>query len=226
MTENAFFLAFVSSAFAIAPRSSGRRFLARPWCSCWSASASLRALPGPRALSDLRGCARAEAGVRPACPGRAERHRSRAGRAQAICAVGRRRPAPWRRLRGEQGAAGPRGGNGLGAYAGVLKVEYDPTNVRIWILDHFAEAQPVRCGHPDQRADPSRRARPGRPDDDSCRAAFLSVAASAFVLVVVEVGAYASRFSLRVEERNMFGVVPCSSWLSAWLAKGLRAPSS
>jgi hypothetical protein len=115
---------------------------------------------------------------------------------------------------------------GLGAYGGVVKVEYNLSNAANWVLDHFAEltlsvavipvsALVVLLG----------LALLGRPTSAAERA-FLAVAGSAFILVVVEVGIYASRFSLRIEERNMFCVVPLLFLaLSLWLARGLPRPA-
>jgi hypothetical protein len=55
--------------------------------------------------------------------------------------------------------------------------------------------------------------------------AFVAVASSAFVFVVIQVGIYASRFSLRIEERNMFFVAPVLFLaLSLWIARGLPRP--
>ncbi len=51
------------------------------------------------------------------------------------------------------------------------------------------------------------------------------MATSAIVLMVVEVGIFASRFALRVEERNMFGVAPLLFLaFCLWLARGLPRP--
>jgi hypothetical protein len=115
--------------------------------------------------------------------------------------------------------------SGLGAYGGVVKVQYDLSNASSWVVDHFAEltlsvavipvsALVVLLG----------LALSGRPTSTAERA-FLAVAASAFVLVVAEVGTYASRFSLRIEERNMFCVAPLLFMaLGLWLARGLPRP--
>jgi hypothetical protein len=115
---------------------------------------------------------------------------------------------------------------GLGAYGGVVKVEYDLSNAATWVVDHFAEltfsvavipvsALLVLLG----------LALLGRPTSAAERA-FLAVAASAFVLVTVQVGTFASRFSLRIEERNMFCVAPLLFLaLSLWLARGLPRPA-
>ena len=114
---------------------------------------------------------------------------------------------------------------GLGAYGGVVKVEYDYATVRAWVVDHFAEisfsvglipvsALIVLFG----------LALWGRATSAAERA-FVAVSASAFVLIVVEVGIFASRFALRIEERNMFSVAPlCFLALCLWLARGLPRP--
>jgi hypothetical protein len=115
--------------------------------------------------------------------------------------------------------------SGLGPYAGVVKVEYDLGYAWSWIVDHFAElglsvglipvsALIVLLGG----------ALRGWATNEAERA-FLAVAAPAFVLLVVEVGIYASRFSLRIEERNMFVVAPLFFLAFAvWLARGLPRP--
>ena len=113
----------------------------------------------------------------------------------------------------------------LGAYGGVVKVEYDWAAARSWVVDHFAEigfsvglipvsALILMLG----------LAFWGRTSSAAERA-FVAVAASAFVLIVIEVGIYASRFALRIEERNMFSVAPlCFLALCLWLSRGLPRP--
>jgi hypothetical protein len=114
---------------------------------------------------------------------------------------------------------------GLGPYSGVVKVNYDLANASSWVVDHFAElgfsvalipvsALIVLIGG----------AFLGWATNEAERA-FMAVAVSAFVLVVAEVGIFASRFSLRIEERNMFGVSPLLFLaFSLWLARGLPRP--
>jgi hypothetical protein len=114
---------------------------------------------------------------------------------------------------------------GLGAYGGVVKVEYDLSNAANWVVDHFAEiglsvaiipvsALIVLFGL-------SVRGWVSTPAER----AFVAVAASAFLLIVTQVGIFASRFSLRIEERNMFSVAPLLFLaLSLWLARGLPRP--
>lgn len=114
---------------------------------------------------------------------------------------------------------------GLGAYQDVVNVEYDLSNAADWVVDHFAEiglsvglipvsALVVLFGLSVRGwvSSPAERA-------------FVAVAASAFVLVVIQVAIFASRFSLRVEERNMFSVAPLLFLaLGLWLARGLPRP--
>ena len=55
--------------------------------------------------------------------------------------------------------------------------------------------------------------------------AFVAVAASAVFWIVIQVGTFASHFSQRVEERNMFAVVPVLFLaLVVWLARDLPRP--
>ena len=114
---------------------------------------------------------------------------------------------------------------GLGAYGGVVKVHYDRAYAAQWVLDHFAEIGLAVAVVPVSAlivlfgmswlgwvSTPAERA-------------FVAVASPAFVLLVLQVGVYASRFSVRVEERNMFGVAPLLFLaLTLWLARGLPRP--
>jgi hypothetical protein len=114
----------------------------------------------------------------------------------------------------------------LGPYGGVVKVEYDLSYASDWIVDHFAEltfsvgvlplsALIILFGGAVRGWATSAAER-----------AFLAVTASAFVLVVIQVGIYASRFSLRIEERNMFCVAPpLFLAFTLWLARGLPRPA-
>ena len=114
----------------------------------------------------------------------------------------------------------------LGPYGGVVKVEYDLSYASDWIVDHFAEltfsvgvlplsALIILLGGAVRGWATTAAER-----------AFLAVTASAFVLVVIQVGIYASRFSLRIEERNMFFVAPLLFLaFTLWLARGLPRPA-
>ena len=94
------------------------------------------------------------------------------------------------------------------------------------------DCRPLRRAHLLGRGDPgigAHRSARARAFEGARRApaerALLAVATSAIVLTVVEVGIFASRFALRVEERNMFSVVPLLFLaFSLWLARGLPRP--
>ena len=225
MTENAFFLAFVSSAFAIAltlerptlPRQAlvlvlvgfacFVRFQALVLFPIYAVALALKLAFDLRAPDGPRGIRHVLGELRRYVPSAA---------VVLLLGVG------YVANKARQGLGVE---TGLGAYAGVLKVEYDPTNVRIWILDHFAELSLSVAVIPISALILLVGVGLAGRTTTLAERAFLSVAASAFVLVVVEVGAYASRFSLRVEERNMFGVVPLLFLaLCLWLAKGLPRP--
>jgi hypothetical protein len=116
--------------------------------------------------------------------------------------------------------------SGLGAYAGVTAVDYSLQDIAYWIGLHFIE-----LGYAVGLVPISaliillglawRSAR----DFTTAERAFLAVAASTVVWLVITVGTYASHFADRIEERNMFHVAPilfCA--LVLWLARGLPRP--
>jgi hypothetical protein len=114
---------------------------------------------------------------------------------------------------------------GLGAYGGVVKVDYDLSNAANWVLDHFAEIGLSVALIPVSALIVLFGLCLRGWVSSSAERAFVAVAGSAFVLVVIQVGIYASRFSLRIEERNMFAVAPLLFLaLSLWLARGLPRP--
>jgi hypothetical protein len=115
--------------------------------------------------------------------------------------------------------------SGLGAYGGVAKVHYDLSNAFSFVVDHFAELTLSVAVIPVSALIVLLvLALRGQPSTVAERA-FIAVATAAFVLVVLEVGVYASRFALRIEERNMFAVVPpLFIALALWLARGLPRP--
>lgn len=114
--------------------------------------------------------------------------------------------------------------SGLGSYAGV-RTQYDWDEASRWILRHAAElgllvgvaplaALIVLAGLAAIRGLPSAAER-----------AFVAVAVPAVVLVVVQVGIYASHFSLRIQERNMFHLAPLLLLaLVVWLGRGAPRP--
>jgi hypothetical protein len=114
----------------------------------------------------------------------------------------------------------------LGVYSGVAHAGYSPGLVARWSLNHLAElslavgvvplaafvivlglavAQPASA--------------------TAAQRAFLAVAFPAVAAIVIEVGAFASRFSPRIEERYVFHVQPLLLLaLVVWIAQGLPRP--
>ena len=115
---------------------------------------------------------------------------------------------------------------GLGSYGGVLMFDwYDPSTAADWVVDHFAEIGLSVALIPVSALIVLFGLSVRGWASSAAERAFVAVAASAFVLIVAQVGIYASRFSLRIEERNMFSVAPLLYLaLSLWLARGLPRP--
>lgn len=115
--------------------------------------------------------------------------------------------------------------SGLGAYSGVTAVHYSLSDALRWVVEHIAElglsvgiipmsAFVILLGLAFVRG-----------EESPARRAFLAIAGSAAVLIVVQVAFYASVFSLRIEERNMFYVAPLLFIaLLLWLEQGLPRP--
>lgn len=115
--------------------------------------------------------------------------------------------------------------SGLGVYSGLTVVDYSLSDSARWIVEHIAElglsvgifpvsALVVLLGLAFRRGAESPAER-----------AFLAVAGSAVVLVVVQVAVYASVFSLRIEERYMFFLAPLLFLaLLLWLDRGMPRP--
>ena len=115
--------------------------------------------------------------------------------------------------------------DGLAAYGGVVKVEYDVSNAFDWVLDHFAELTFSVAIIPVSTLIMMLGVRLRGGASTAAERAFVAVATSAFVLVVLQVGVYASRFSLRIEERNMFCLAPLLFLgFALWLDRGLPRP--
>jgi hypothetical protein len=115
--------------------------------------------------------------------------------------------------------------SGLGAYGGVAKVHYDFSNAFSFVLDHFAELTLSVAVIPVSALIVLLVLALRGQSTTVAERAFIAVATAGFVLVVLEVGVYASRFALRIEERNMFSVVPLLFIaLALWLAHGLPRP--
>lgn len=117
---------------------------------------------------------------------------------------------------------------GLGAYAGASSNVYSAREAFRWVVYHFAELAllvgmipasafillfALACGR--------------RSGFGPAERAFLATTAAAILCLVIEVGVFASRFSLRIEERNMFHVAPLLLLaLVLWLHRGLPRPAS
>jgi hypothetical protein len=116
---------------------------------------------------------------------------------------------------------------GLGSYGGVLMFDwYDSSTATDWVVDHFAEIGLSVAMIPVSALIVLLGLSVRGWASSAAERAFVAVAASAFVLIVAQVGIYASRFSLRIEERNMFSVAPLLFLaLSLWLARGLPRPA-
>jgi hypothetical protein len=118
--------------------------------------------------------------------------------------------------------------SGLGGYAGTASDVYSARAAFRWVVYHFAEltllvgvipvsALIVLFGLSCAK----------RNDFRPAERAFLATALAGIVWLVIEVGIYASRFSLRIEERNMFAVAPVLFLaLVLWLHRGLPRPAA
>ena len=127
---------------------------------------------------------------------------------------------------GLQAARGHTLSGGLGGYQVVTGHQYSFGQVRHWVLLHFAEfffsvgmlpasAFLLLLGLAFRR---------GGTRSDAERA-FLAVAAATVPLLVIEVAAFASRFSLRVEDRYMFFLAPLLFLAFVlWLDRGVPRP--
>ena len=116
--------------------------------------------------------------------------------------------------------------SGLGNYQGVVTGGYPIDAAARWTLYHFAEL-PLAFGYIPACAFlvllglGLTRAR----TFSAAERSFLAVTAAATILLVTEVGAFASKYSLRVEERNMFALAPLFLLaLCLWLARGAPRP--
>ena len=113
----------------------------------------------------------------------------------------------------------------LGAYGGVTSVQYSAGDVASWTLEHAAELGFAVSIFPVSALIVLTVLAVSRGADDAAERAFLSVAISAIAIVVVQVAVFASRFSLRIEERYMFFVVPLLFMaLALWIDRGMPRP--
>ena len=115
--------------------------------------------------------------------------------------------------------------SGLGDYSAVATTHYSFHDGARWVLYHLAELPLVfgvvpACAFLVLLALAFWRGTPSPQER-----AFLAVTTSALVWVVLEVALFASRFSLRVEERYMFALGPLFLVaLVLWLDRGLPRP--
>ena len=116
--------------------------------------------------------------------------------------------------------------SGLGNYQGVVNGDYPIHAAARWTLYHFAEL-PLAFGYIPACAFlvllglGLTRAK----TFSAAERSFLAVTAAATILLVPEVGAFASKYSLRIEERNMFALAPLFLLaLCLWLARGAPRP--
>jgi hypothetical protein len=225
MTENAFFPAFMLAAFATALALERPTLLRHGLvfgaiaiaCAVRIQGLVLLAMLPPailiKVLLDLRAAGTALA-VRPFLSGL--RRYWIPLTAVALLAVGY---FLIQRARGEPLATG------LGAYEITGETQYSVSAATRWFLYHLGElafsvgifpvsALIVCCGVVAR----------WKADSTPAERAFLAVAVSSF-LVVAQVAIYASQFSFRVEERNMFYVAPLLFMaLVLWLYRGLPRP--
>ncbi len=226
LSENGFFPAFVVSLFAIAlalerptVMRQGIVFAAIAVAAAFRLQGLVLALVLPtaivlKALLELR----ARSPARPARFLAAELRRywvSLAALALAAVAYG-----AMKALQGQPLASG------LGLYQGIAQGGYSAHEAVRWIAYHFAElslsvgliplsAFIVLFGLALARG----------AETSPAERAFLAVSAAAIWWLVLEVGIFASRFALRMEERYMFHVAPLLVLaLVLWLERGLPRP--
>jgi hypothetical protein len=117
-------------------------------------------------------------------------------------------------------------GSGLGAYQGVTGRGYPLALAARWVLYHFAEL-PLAAGYVPACAFllvlGLALVRPKTLS--AAERSFAAAAAAAVIWLVAEVATFASRYSLRVEERYMFPVAPLLLLaLALWFARGMPRP--
>jgi Dolichyl-phosphate-mannose-protein mannosyltransferase len=114
---------------------------------------------------------------------------------------------------------------GVGTYQAVFTGGYSFSSVARWTLYHFAELPLAVAVIPASAFLLLLGIAVVRGTADERERAFLAVTAAAAFWVVIEISAYASRFSLRVEERYMFGLAPLLLIaFVVWLDRGLPRP--
>jgi hypothetical protein len=115
--------------------------------------------------------------------------------------------------------------SGLGVYSGLTVVHYSLSDSFHWTVEHFAELGLALGIFPISALIVLLGLALLRGAESPAERAFLAVAGSAVVLIVVQVAVYASVFSLRIEERYMFFLAPLLLMaLLLWLDRGLPRP--
>jgi hypothetical protein len=115
--------------------------------------------------------------------------------------------------------------SGLGAYAVVTGADYSVEDGARWVSYHFAELSLALGVVPLAALVVVAALAVARGLPGPAERAFVAVATSAVVLLVVQVGLFASRFAYRVEERNMIAVAPVLLLaLVLWIGRGLPRP--
>jgi hypothetical protein len=116
--------------------------------------------------------------------------------------------------------------SGLGVYQDVTNAHYSFVPVVRWVVYHFGDMSfalgiiPVAALIVLFGLACTRKTAPG-----PAERAFVAVATSAVVWTVLQVGAFASHFSLRIQERYMFSIFPVVLLaLAVWLGRGLPRP--
>jgi hypothetical protein len=127
---------------------------------------------------------------------------------------------------GYQAARGVSLSSGLGIYQDVTNAHYSFVPAVRWIVYHFGDISfalgiiPVAALIVLLGLACRRETAPG-----PAERAFVAVATSAVVWTVLQIGTFASHFSLRIEERYMFSVFPVLLLaVAVWLGRGLPRP--
>ena len=115
--------------------------------------------------------------------------------------------------------------SGLGAYGGVTSANYSLGAVRHWTALHFAEIGFSVAVIPLCSLILLTGLAFWRGTNDDGERAFLAVAVPAVLIMVFQAAVFASHFSARIEERNMFHVAPLLLLaLLVWIERGLPRP--
>jgi hypothetical protein len=116
--------------------------------------------------------------------------------------------------------------SGLGAYSVVVGGGYPWGEVWRWVLYHFAELSLAVAVVPLAALGVLSGLAAVRGLPGAAERAFVAVAVSTVVLVALQVGLFASRFALRIEERNMIYVMPILLLaFIVWIGRGLPRPT-